>query len=154
MGWSLDYLPVGEPELLEQFFSVAGKALYLATFFEAKCRYVLRIAKLAHAYEDTGDASATMALAEVLKDRMLCATIKDLKGFSEIKAADIDLLEKAKDARNFIAHECADLGLLSSVPARSIQEQLRRLREHVVVLAAGDNVVSRWVYEIEEKGAA
>ena len=154
MGWSLDYVPIREPELLAQFFSAAGKALYLATAFEAKCRYVLRIAKLAHRYQETGDASATMALAEVLKDRMLCATIKELKGFSEIEAADIDLLEKAKGARNYIAHECAGFGPLSGVSAKSIHEQLGRLREQVVVLAAGDNVVSRWVYEIEEKEAA
>jgi hypothetical protein len=154
MGWSLDYLPIREPELLEQFFSAAGKALYLATAFEAKCRYVLRIAKLAHYYQETGDASATLALAEVLKDRMLCATIKELTGFPEIKAADIDLLEKAKDARNYIAHECAALGPISAVRATSIHEQLGRLREQVVVLAAGDNVVSRWVYEIGEKEAA
>lgn len=154
MGWSLDYLAMREPELLEHFFSAAGKALYLATAFEAKCRFVLRIAKLAHHYEETGDPSATMVLAEVLKDRMLCATIEELKGFSEIKATDINLLEKAKDARNYIAHECANFGPLSGIPARSIHEQLGRLREQIVVLAAGDNVVSRWVYEIQEKEAA
>jgi len=152
MGWSLDYLPIREPELLEQFFSAVGKALYLATDFEAKCCYVLRMAKLAHHWEETGDASATMALAKVLKDKMLCATINELKGFSEIKVADIDLLEKAKDARNYIAHECAVVGL--AVPAKFIHEQIERLRTQVVVLAGGDNVVSRWVYEIEEKEPA
>jgi hypothetical protein len=154
MGWSLDYLPIREIELLEQFFLAAGKALYLATAFEAKCRYVLRIAKLAHHYEETGDASATMALAEILKDKMLFATIKELKGFSEIRVADIDLLEKAKNARNYIAHECAGFGPLSGIAERSILERLGRLRHEIGVLAAGDNIVSRWVYEIEEKEAA
>ena len=72
MGWSLDYRPVREPELLEQFFSAAGKALYLATAFEAKCRYVLRIAKLAHHSEEGGDASATMVLHTPTPTRAIC----------------------------------------------------------------------------------
>ena len=154
MGWSLDYFPIREPELLYEFLLAAGKALYLATAYEKKCRYVLRIAKLADHYDETGDASATMALAAVLKDRMLCATIYELKSFSEIRASDITLLEKAKDARNFIAHECANFAPLSSVSAKHIQEQLTRLRDKVTVLANGDNVVSCWVYVIEEKEAA
>ena len=46
MGWSLGYLPPKEPELLDHFFLAVGKALFLASRFEMKCRYVLNISKL------------------------------------------------------------------------------------------------------------
>lgn len=154
MGWSIDYLPIKQPELLEAFFLVVGKALYLANAFEAKCRFVLRVFKLAQLYEESGDASAVMSLAQALKDRMLGQTINGLTNFPDINSEDIALLEKAKDARNFIAHEGANFGYLSSISAEEVHERVDRLRKEVGELAAGDNIVSRWVYEIEEKERA
>lgn len=154
MGWSLNYLPPKEPELIDAFFLAVGKALYLSNAFEAKCRFVLRIAKLAHHYEESGDASATISLAQALKDKMLGQTINGLGAFPEISSTDITLLEEAKDARNFIAHEGANFGSLSDISAKQVHEQLDRLREEVGKLTTGDNLVSRWVYEIEEKEPA
>lgn len=154
MGWSLNYQPPKEPELLEEFFLTVGKALYLACAFEGKCRWVLRIAKLADHYQQTGDASATMALARAMKDKVLGPTLNELKDFPDFDLNEIAVLERAKDARNFIAHECADIGSLSGMSAQRIQEQLARLRSELRTLAAGDNLVSRWVYEIEEKEPA
>ncbi len=154
MGWSLSYLPPKERGLLDGFFLALGKALYLASAFEEKCRFVLRIAKLADHYEQTGDTSATLALTQALKDKMLGQTIAELKGFPEVRPTDIALLEKARDARNFIAHEAANIGYLHYVSAEQIHEQMRRLRCEVEVLVAGDNLVPRWVYEIEEKEPA
>lgn len=46
MSWSLGYLPPKEPELLAEFLSAAGRALYVANSFEAKCESVLCIAQL------------------------------------------------------------------------------------------------------------
>jgi hypothetical protein len=154
VGWSLGYLPPKEPELLDAMFLAVGKALYLANAFEAKCRFVLRIAKLAQYRAESGDASAVMSLAQTLKDGMLGRTINDLNAFPEITLADIALLEQAKDARNFIAHEGAGFGYLSSISAQEVYEQVDRLRREVDKLVAGDNIVSRWVYEIEEKEPA
>lgn len=154
MGWSLSYQRPKEPELLDEFFLAVGKALYLANAFESKCRYVLRIAKLVHHFEQTSDASATWELAQALKDKLLGPTVGELKGFPEIKPTDIELLEKAKDSRNFIAHEGANIGYVHSASAKQIHEQLARLRKEVETLVSGDNVVSRWVYEIEEKEPA
>jgi hypothetical protein len=50
--------------------------------------------------------------------------------------------------RNFIAHESAKLSV------HSPRELVGRLREEVRALAAGDNVASRWLYEISEKRLA
>jgi hypothetical protein len=151
MVWSLSYLPPRDPALLDEFFLAVGKALYIANAFEGKCRFVLRIAKLANHFENTNDASATMALANALKDKFLCPTIVELKGFLKIRPGDIELLEKAKDARNYIAHEGASIGPLYNISARQIHKQLTDLHSQVELLVTGDNVVSRWVYEIEEK---
>lgn len=59
MPWSLDYQPPKEPARLEQLFLAVGKALYLASAFEAKCQFLLRIMKIVRHYESTGDTSAT-----------------------------------------------------------------------------------------------
>jgi len=154
MGWSLDYLPPEEPELLDEFFLAVGKALYLASAFESKCQGVLRIAKLANHFEETRDALSMNELAKAMKDKLLGVTINEMRGFPYFDADDVALLECAKNARNWIAHESAEIGPLSSASAGQIQKQLSRLHDELAVLIAGDNLVSRWVYEIEEKKAA
>jgi hypothetical protein len=154
MGWSIGYIPPQEPELLDRFFLTVGKALFLASEFEEKCRFVLRITKLAEHYESTGDTSATRALAKALKDQCLGPTLRELKDRPDLKAGDIALLERARDARNFIAHEVAILGGLSDIGETLISQRIKLLRAHVVALTAADNMVSRWVYEIEEKEPA
>jgi hypothetical protein len=84
------------------------------------------------------------------KDKLLGQTIAVLKNFPPVSADDVAALEKARDARNFIAHEGAYFGPLHA-KRKSILEHLGKLRGAVAKLAKGDDVVSRWVYEIEEK---
>src|SRR3954453_16761937 len=107
MAWSLGYLPPKEPELLDDFFLAAGKCLYLANAFEEKCRWLLRFAELAHHLKDTGDLDASLDLVNAIKTKMLSATIAELKNLSLLNPDNLVLLEKARDARNFIAHEGA-----------------------------------------------
>jgi hypothetical protein len=154
VGWSLGYQFPEEPKLLNAFFLSIGKALYIATAFEMKCRFVLRIAKLVDFYRETNDGEAMMVLAQTIKDRMLGLTLGELRGFPIVKPDDVEILERAKDARNFIAHEAAGIGHLSSASSATLGAQTARLRREVASLVAGDNLVSRWVYEIEEKEAA
>jgi hypothetical protein len=154
MGWSIAYRPLKNPLLLNAFLLSVGKALYLATMFEAKCRYILRLGRIVVSYEKTGDASAAPELAKTLKDEMLGRTLWNLGGLGKIGKGDITILEMAKDARNYIAHECAGIGDLYEIRANDIEERLERLQREVVVLANGDNMVSRWIYEIEEKEPA
>lgn len=61
----------------------------------------------------------------------------------------MNVLDRARSARNFIAHEGADVG---SVWARPdvILRHVVKLRAAVADLVAGDNVVSEWVYGLEE----
>jgi hypothetical protein len=155
MGWSLSYQLPREPKLVDEFFLTIGKALYLASAFEGKCKWVLRLVNLAQYVEQGGDLSATEALTTVLQEKFLGPTIKDMQRLPDFSLHDVALLERAKNARNFIAHESANIGRpLSSVSARHIHEQLARLRSEVEALTAGDNLISRWVFEIEEKEPA
>lgn len=154
MGWSLGYLPPAEPELLDRFFLTIGKALFPASAFEAKCQLVLRAAKLAQHYEKTGDASATIDLASALADPLLGQILREMDALRYFEAADVVLLDAGREARNFIAHEVGDLRNLWSVQAPHVHERIAVLRHHLDALIAADNVVSRWVYEIEEKEQA
>lgn len=152
MGWSLGYLRPEEPELLDRFLLAVGKSLYLATAFEEKCKWVLRVAKIATARKEHSDASAAMVLAKAIRDKFLGPTITDMRAFFQTE--DIVVLERAKDARNFIAHESANIGPLHYASAPHIRQRLALLRTELEALAAGDNLVSAWVYEVEEKEPA
>lgn len=154
MGWSLGYLPLKEPELLDEFLSAAGKALYVANSFETKCESVLCLAQLSRHLKDTGDLDASLRLLEARQHTMLGRTIGELKEFPIIKKGDLATLERARDARNFIAHEGAGLGPLFGVTAEKLRTQLVQLRLNLRPLAAGDNLVSSWLYEIEERRPA
>ena len=154
MGWSLDYRKLREPELLDVFFLAVRKALYLASAFERKCKWVLHIVKLTEHLGQNGEVSisAIRALSTAMKVKVLGLTLAHMKKFpDDFTADDVVLLERAIKARNFIAHECADIGL-SSASAKDILEQMERLRNVVEALTAGDNLISGWVYVIENMG--
>lgn len=82
---------------------------------------------------------------------MLGGAIADLKSFPYVEKEQVEALEAARDARNFIAHEGALLGPLSSMRCEQIQAHLLKLRTAVDDLALGENIVSKWVYEIERQ---
>lgn len=154
LSWSLDYHMPREPELLDEFFLALGKALYLASRFEAKCRWVLQIGSMATHLDAGGDWEAALELARALEGRRLGAAIKGLANLSEIGKEEIAELDRAREARNAIAHSLGNLGPVSSISARTLAEQKDTLRQEVAALIAGDNLVSRWCYEIEEKEPA
>jgi len=146
--------PAERDVVFDEFFLVIGRALYIATGFEMKCRYILRLWRLVEHFRETDDASASLELVARLKDGMLGRTIDALRDVAGVKPEDIPALERARDARNFIAHESADVGALYMLSPRRIEERLGELRVQLEALAQGDDLVSRWVYQIEEKEPA
>jgi hypothetical protein len=147
MGWSLGYTKPHEPELLDAAFLSAGRALHLAGAFESKCRYILRTINLVRAMQANPMKDLMDAIAAAPADKLLGPTLRDLT--NTLPTLPADVLDKARLARNFIAHEGADVG---SVWARSddILRHVVKLRGAVADLTAGDNVVSEWVYGLEE----
>lgn len=154
-GWSLDYQGANNLPRIEEFLLAVGKALYLATAFESKCRGILQIARLIrNLKEASDDFDAALELTRAMRDKLLADTIRQLATFSELKAADVAVLDRARPARNFIAHEIADLGPLSGVSTNVLSDRTARLRSELAILVEGDNLVSRWIFEIEEKRPA
>lgn len=152
MGWSLSYVkPPREPQLLDALFLAAGKALHLANRFESKCQYILRIARLVK----QAPADPVLSLQEIIEslppDKMLGGTLKDLVQWGPgAGVVDRELLDRARAARNFIAHEGASVGSVWTVNRDEILEHATRLRAAVADLALGDDIVSRWIFNIEE----
>ena len=154
MSWSLSLHGEREPELLDALFLSAGRALHLSNVFETKCTFVLRIGRMVESFQ----SDPVLTLQEVIDglppDKMLGATLKDLATRERlVSPADKEVLSEAREARNFIAHEGAILGPVSSARSEAILAQAVRLREAVMNLAAGDNLVSRWIFSIEEPHA-
>jgi hypothetical protein len=155
MGWSLNIRGTfRDREAVDVALLAAGKALYLANAFESKCQYVLRIAKLASFLEVHGNAGLDDALASLARDKFLHPTLEALKRFPVVRQEEVGILDRARDGRNFIAHEGGALGYAFDVTRSQVDDHLEKLRVAVVDLARGDNIVSRWVYEIEEKEPA
>lgn len=149
MAWSLSYQMPEEPELLDLFFLASGRSLYLANAFESKCASLLGLMKFAYKYNPASDTLASFALTNKLRSTMLGSTISGLRAFPDFKSPDIECLDKGREARNYIAHEGGDVGSLEA-PANHILERFRSLRQKVSELAEADNLVSRWLYYIED----
>ena len=134
-----------------RFCSLQGKRFISPMRLKEKCKFVLRIANLEAFVVNKAGVSLTEAFASIAKNKMLHSTLVDLGKFPQVTPDDLAALEKAKDGRNFIAHEGALFGMVWLARKREIEEHVEKLRNAVRALAEGDNVVSGWVYEIEEK---
>lgn len=158
MGWSLGWQPP-DSDLVDVALLAAGKALYLCNSFEAKCRSVLRamhIAEVMIAHPDR-DADPIASLEELIRSLPLGKTLHGTLNNIEARANlvgmsedDRSALTKAREARNFIAHEGANIGSLYRVSAQHTVHFLTRLRTAVFDLATGDNIVSTWLYYADE----
>ena len=151
MIWAVSPFPAKEPQAIELLLLTFGKSLYLASEFERKCQHVLRTLDLIETFEKTGDTKATYTAAVAAKDRLLAQTISGMSKFSVVTPDEIEDLTKAREARNYIAHEAGKIGVLHHLQARHIAEARNALRPKVIDLAKGDNVISVWAYEIQEK---
>jgi hypothetical protein len=152
MGWAVGYRMERDPELLDLLngsLLVAGKALYLATHFEKNLQFVLRIMNLVN--EDDPLRALEESLVNPPKDKLLGRALRDLKrtGLDD-NTNPFPVLEKARAARNFIAHEGGIPVFLWSIRRQSVHDHVTALHSAVVDLVAGDNIVSKWVYGIEE----
>jgi hypothetical protein len=150
MCWSLSLDVPEDTELLDLFFTAAGKSLYLANAFESKCSSLLQMMKLVEHYTLTKDAEASLALIQALSNTMLGASIAGLKDFPEFSASHIARLHKGREARNLIAHDGALIGGIC-VAEKHVIKAFVGLRTAVTNLVDADNLVSTWLYEIEAK---
>ena len=154
MSWSLSPVFRKTPLWADRALRVAGRCLYLANAYESKCAFILSIAEISNFAEANPRASPSAVLASASRTRLLGQVVGKLKRQWEIADRELELLERARDARNFIAHEGAAFGYVFQAERESTLAHLEKLRGYLRDLIAGDNLVSTWVYEIEEKEPA
>lgn len=153
MGWSVGYRLPYESDLIDEILLANGKSLYLANRFEGNCRYVLRVAKFADAIKADPVLSLEEVAAALSADKMLGPTLRELSSRADIAISpeQVAMLGQARNARNYVAHESATaLGEIYSRDVQNMINSLRELRSRVRQLAAGDNLVATWVFQIEE----
>ena len=152
--WPLALIGPKNPELTDTALLAAGKALYLSNCFEATCQYVLRGYRLVSYIGTHHDADWSDAMMAISKKKLLNASIEELGRFPVVSAEDVTILQKAREARNYLAHEGAFPGLIWCAETRHIERHLETLRAAVTDLAMGNHLVSRWCYEFDEKQPA
>jgi hypothetical protein len=156
MPWSLGWQPPPDPGVIDAVLLAAGKALYLCNRFESKCQDVLRTSHIVEKIQ----VDPVITLEELFSSlpkahKTLGETLHDMvqRGNLKVSSDDARAFTKAREARNYIAHKGADIGSLYHLNAEGVLDCLTRLRAAVADLATGDNIVSAWIFEIEEKEA-
>jgi hypothetical protein len=144
-------------DLEAAYLMAIGRAICLAQNFELNCKNLLL-------FLDMGQA-LTVGRVESLEDyfpygekllrTLLGAAIKKIGAFSFVSSDHLETLTEAKDARNYFAHEAAlpvrSGGVSWRPKGQVIIDELPTLERKVEALAMGDDLVSGWLYEIEEK---
>ncbi|AUI60399.1 hypothetical protein [Amycolatopsis sp. BJA-103] len=155
MSWSLSYQSARNPELTDALLLAAGKTLYLANAFEGKCKYVLKMFNFAETINADPVLTLEQVFASLPKDKMLGGTLQDIMQLSiGNDSSTAALLDKARRARNFVAHEGAAVGAIWLLRKQAVVQRASLLRSAVSDLAAGDNLVSSWCHEIDEREPA
>ena len=140
-------------ELEEQYLIAIGKAIAIAQHFEDTCKNVLMLFDCGKALKDNEDIDLDYIFkhSEEYTEKILGLAIKKFSEIHNIESQKVDLLKKAKDARNYIVHESAVIPF--GYPSANSQIVIKsvELKEKVFDLAQGYNIISMWAYSIEEK---
>lgn len=144
----------------ERFLSSVGRALLVAQFFEDMLKRTLLwwdVASQAPSLpleEFKSSVTERIRNPEAYMERVLKRAIEQLVRRHGIGEAKVDLLEKAREARNYIAHDAAVLNLSVPLDGAESPSDLSTYLQHVHVLVRAYNLLSVWAYEFEEREAA
>jgi hypothetical protein len=148
MPWTLHLQPIRNP-WTDAALLAGGRALYVAQAYEEKCKTLLRFGHLVEGIQADPVAGLDDLIRALPKDRMLKETLDRLAHILPSAAEHAQVLQKAREARNFIAHEGVRFSIDDS-QASDLLDRLRGLRAQVQLLASGDNLVSAWLFNVEE----
>lgn len=146
-----------DPEALNEFeesYVIAvGRALLVAQHFEESCKDFMKWWIISGALEEgvAKSVSDIRSISEKLTGLMLGGSIKRLRDDRDITDAEIAVLIRAKDARNYIAHEAVTAIAFISRFSRRRPDNLSRFKEAVCALVEGDNLISSWGYMFHEQ---
>jgi hypothetical protein len=151
MGFSVSYSKPDNLRSVERFMLSLGKALHLVATFESKCNYVLRIGKGVHFMRDTPSrrGAAVLEYMAGLEDDMLGRTIRELAALDDVSPESVRTLNESREARNELVHELGALGSVYLLSNELLDKQRARLLEVLDRFIPGDELISRWIFCIE-----
>jgi len=144
----------------ERLLCSVGRALLIAQFFEDVLKRTLMWWDVASDLPKLATEEAWALLvdragdSEAYMERVLKRAIEQLVQRHGVGESETELLEGARRARNYIAHDAALLNL--AVPATAVKSPgwLSTYTRHVGVLVRAYNLLSVWAYEFEEREPA
>jgi len=154
MSWTVSRKKPSDKYLLNRYFEAVGKALCVANNFEEKCNHILRVHKITDAIREGESDDEVREIATSFEAKRLYRAIQALDKSDDVSEEKVDLLNSARESRNYIAHEGALMGEVSLLDAEYIFERVQELAPHVEKIAKGDNLVSAWSYEVSEREPA
>lgn len=154
MPWTLSRREAEEPELVEAFLLAIGKALCLANNFEARCDHYLKVIAFTDSMRDGGKKNEVLKALQKVNALPLAQKVRGIHVSGDIGESDLAILNRARESRNFIAHESACIGELHSARKEFLLKRMADLYPHVVAVARGDNLTSQWEYEVCERESA
>jgi hypothetical protein len=125
----------------------------LGQHIEFSCKRILSVFDLGKSIRD-GNAVDMDNWAKHMDDfveKRLASAIRKFGMIHNISAEKVSLLDKAREARNYIAHEGALLWFGVRSEELEMPVRISKLRQLAGDLAAAHNLVSGWGYSIEEK---
>lgn len=137
---------------------IIGKSLLLSQKFEDTCKNLVSMTSLTKKIviekEFKLKSEEHGKYIDLLLSLFLGQSINYYKNYLKeiVKDSDIEILKKAKDARNYICHESTVDFFYSSINSKKDYKwNMNLLEKYIKDLAEGDYYVSRWTYEFQEK---
>jgi len=141
----------------EYFLLQAGRSLCICQKFETTCKDILMLLSAAKSIKDKGysllDDEYIKNVRYLLKLQLGESIKKHQNDSSEfINNTEIEILNKAKNSRNFICHDLMkDLIIASFSDKPKPICNIESFKEHIKNIAEADYLVSKWSYEFQEK---
>lgn len=141
---------------LNDLFLALGKSLYIANEFERKCKWLWKVAVMEKTYAcrksygENHRKAWDAAIDEIQKKKFLARMVSEMLGYREPEN-EIRILDRARVARNWIAHKGGSIGPISHISGEDIESNLLLLNAAVDDLVPGDYLVSKWAVEVQEK---
>lgn len=124
-------------EQADSAYATLGRALSLASSFEADCRLVALSLKLKEPYQVLDNIKAYTQFLETMK-----AAQDVIVSGLDLSEKYTDLLSIARDARNFVAHEAGEDIETKFEQKEKWAEWRQVLREKVLQIAVGKQIVA------------
>lgn len=140
-------------DIHRSYFVAIGRALHVAQHFEKECRAVadlLDIKRAVYSGEVSSREPELPDFVERLRKRMLGGAIKHLANLPGFPDDVNGLLERAKDARNHVAHDCTLSPFHPLAEEEELWVSLESLLSDIRVIAEAGALVEGMLYMMNE----